>query len=287
VDYCECGAQATSRCSRCGAFLCRSHERRYPPEILYALYVDGRQAPLTLSRPSGTALQLRTSEDTRLCRTCRADAVDETMPEVIAMLGEFEGGSAERVALRLVDAGCWALSDPGGTDLVAPAIVAKIAGRRPAWLRDDALMTMTILYATLARARSIKPPVLRVIHENAHTTVGWWSGEKRHRKTTDLGTVNAWLFSYEDDGHFCGLLVGPHGAARGVGLEWAPEPGKATNTCKMWGNGEYGENVARARAQLAQLQREVAADPPVYTRDSDSRGFGARMLVSPIRALLR
>lgn len=288
MDYCECGEQAKSRCRRCGEFLCRLHQTRYPDEPLFALYVDHKQVPLSLSRPSGPALQLEAGEETRLCSACRNAAIDETMPKFVSLLTEIEGGSPEGVALRLLDARCWWVPSPGGNGISAPAIVTQVAGKRPSWLHDDSLLSMTTLYATLARARSIRPPALRMIHENSHRTTGWLSGNaKDRRRTTDLGSVNAWFFHYKDDGSFCGVLVGPHGAARMVDSGWSQTMGTSPITHKLWGNGEYDVNIAAARKYVAELQQAMSANPPAFTREPMAPGYDPRVLIPDIRKLMR
>jgi hypothetical protein len=279
MDYCACGQQADGRCTRCGDFLCRLHQSGYPSEILYALRSDGRDATLTLSRHSGPPLRLRTSERTLLCRTCRGEAIEETTPAIIGIVNDLEHGSPERTALRLLR--CWLLSDPDRTVALGPALVTAVAGHRPDWLHDSPMLTLTVMYATLARAHSMTPPARQVVYQNAFRTYGWWSGEKIRRRTAAIDTVRAWTFTEKDDGRHHVLLVGAYGGAAPAGSEWATE---GTVTIGDWK--EYDAGLKAARDQVAALKRTLESPTPSFAGSGGSHGASG-VLTSAIRSLLR
>lgn len=280
MDYCECGKQATGRCARGGEFFCRGHQREYPSEILFMLQGAG-QPPLTLSRSSGPALRLDPQEKMLLCRTCRAEAINQTMPQVTKSVADAEQGSLERIALMVIDARCWLIYDHGDKYAVGPDILTALAGHRPPWYYDNALTTATVLYAVLARSRSLTPPPINIVNLHQRQTHSWWSGHKVRNTTTPIDTIRAWTFTEYDDGSRRGtLLVGEHGSAYHAKYGW-PESVDGTVTLQAVGLVDYDIDIKNTRNRVAEVKDAVESRTP-----HPVGGFSARLVAGAARSLL-
>lgn len=157
-----------------------------------------------------------------LCPSCFQDAIDKALPEIAKHLINVEHGSIERMVIRLIrSAGAWRDS-VNAYHPIGPDIVTAVVGHQPKWLFDNEVQTMAALYATIARARSLAPPHIEVVHlDEKRTRTAWLNNEKITRTTRPVGILDAWAFYVRDDFDWV-LLVGAEGGIAKVSSSWTP-----------------------------------------------------------------
>lgn len=268
MDYCACGHQATGRCTRNGEFFCNVHKRTYPRSVA-DLLEQANHGPLTLSRSSGPPLkvQVRGGAWTLLCPSCYQDAIDDVLPEISTYLTSVESASVERIVIRLLrSAGTWRDS-VNGYHPVGPDIITAVAGHKPEWLYDNEVQTAGALYADVARARSLSPPHIEVVHvHEKRTHSGWRNKEKVTRTARSLGALDAWAFHIHDEWNWV-LLVGADGGVAKVSSSWLP----VNNTITLSHVGDVDWSVDDGYVLAA--RRELARGPDP-TQILDESGCG-------------